>query len=433
MIKLKDTQAFTLVELIVVITILAILWTIAFISLQWYSANARDSVRIANLTNMDKWLGILQAKDWTLPEPEWNTTQITLSGSTIMTQWEMTQSMAEQHLKMSWDIVDPADSSNPIYSLSSDKKKYQVALFLEAENLAYSSRDRKYSVPTEILQNTHAADWKTFITKWNKLWIVLDDDETPVNQQTWAPASLELITTTTNHKIYLDDTEIVEWQWGELSTVNHRLSCKRILETGWARSANGWDWLYTINPSWNDIQVYCDMTTEGWGWTMIWRSGDTCTTNFWFFQESNSSPTDISKCYSIDINSKTADFDYIRFGGFDNTSNYKISRWRSYDASRSAILEAASNESTTAWTFWRITWSEIDCVTPRNWNRGAWNFKLNRTDWYPLSCSHGWCGPYTSDLVWSWIWWTQHYFESCGVTNYWDSKINRDYFSIWVK
>lgn len=37
----KNIKAFTLVELIVVITILSILWTIAFISLQWYSSNSR--------------------------------------------------------------------------------------------------------------------------------------------------------------------------------------------------------------------------------------------------------------------------------------------------------------------------------------------------------------------------------------------------------
>jgi len=41
-----NKKAFTLVELIVVITILAILWTIAFISLQGYS---RVSISNANL------------------------------------------------------------------------------------------------------------------------------------------------------------------------------------------------------------------------------------------------------------------------------------------------------------------------------------------------------------------------------------------------
>lgn len=47
-----EKKAFTLVELIVVITILAILWTIAFISLSWYSAEARDSKRISDTRNI---------------------------------------------------------------------------------------------------------------------------------------------------------------------------------------------------------------------------------------------------------------------------------------------------------------------------------------------------------------------------------------------
>ena len=45
-------QAFTLVELIVVITILAILGTIAFISLQGYSAEARNSKRTSDLNSL---------------------------------------------------------------------------------------------------------------------------------------------------------------------------------------------------------------------------------------------------------------------------------------------------------------------------------------------------------------------------------------------
>ncbi|MFK7780612.1 MAG: prepilin-type N-terminal cleavage/methylation domain-containing protein, partial [Candidatus Gracilibacteria bacterium] len=47
-----NKKAFTLVELIVVITILAILGTIAFISLQGYSKSSRDSVRISDVSNM---------------------------------------------------------------------------------------------------------------------------------------------------------------------------------------------------------------------------------------------------------------------------------------------------------------------------------------------------------------------------------------------
>jgi len=50
---MKNTKkAFTLVELIVVITILAILGTIAFISLQGYSADARNSKRTSDINSL---------------------------------------------------------------------------------------------------------------------------------------------------------------------------------------------------------------------------------------------------------------------------------------------------------------------------------------------------------------------------------------------
>jgi prepilin-type N-terminal cleavage/methylation domain-containing protein len=55
-------KAFTLVELIVVITILAILGTIAFLSLQGYSADARNSKRTSDINNMETAITTAQAK-----------------------------------------------------------------------------------------------------------------------------------------------------------------------------------------------------------------------------------------------------------------------------------------------------------------------------------------------------------------------------------
>jgi prepilin-type N-terminal cleavage/methylation domain-containing protein len=64
--NLKTKKAFTLVELIVVITILAILWTIAFLSLQWYSADARNSKRNSDMKNIENTMVIAQSKWATL-------------------------------------------------------------------------------------------------------------------------------------------------------------------------------------------------------------------------------------------------------------------------------------------------------------------------------------------------------------------------------
>ena len=53
-----NKKAFTLVELIVVITILAILSTIWYISFQWYGLSSRDSVRLNDMKSIEKvlWL-----------------------------------------------------------------------------------------------------------------------------------------------------------------------------------------------------------------------------------------------------------------------------------------------------------------------------------------------------------------------------------------
>ena len=51
--KIHNTnKGFTLVELIIVITILAILGTIWFVSFQWYTADARDTKRVTDLSSL---------------------------------------------------------------------------------------------------------------------------------------------------------------------------------------------------------------------------------------------------------------------------------------------------------------------------------------------------------------------------------------------
>jgi prepilin-type N-terminal cleavage/methylation domain-containing protein len=76
------TSGFTLVELIVVITILVILGTIGFVQLQGFAGSARDSARIENLTNLQKGLSLFQVVSGTYPMPE-SPVNITASGTII--------------------------------------------------------------------------------------------------------------------------------------------------------------------------------------------------------------------------------------------------------------------------------------------------------------------------------------------------------------
>jgi len=63
-------NGFTLVELIVVITILAILGAIGFIALQGFSAGARDSDRLSDLSLTSKSLELYQIRAGSYPAPD---------------------------------------------------------------------------------------------------------------------------------------------------------------------------------------------------------------------------------------------------------------------------------------------------------------------------------------------------------------------------
>ncbi|MDD2892132.1 MAG: fibronectin type III domain-containing protein [Candidatus Gracilibacteria bacterium] len=81
----KKIHGFTLVELIVVITILVILGTIAFLSLSGYSGSARDSSRVSDLANLSRGLEITYAKSSFYPMPD-NSINITYSGGVLWNQ-----------------------------------------------------------------------------------------------------------------------------------------------------------------------------------------------------------------------------------------------------------------------------------------------------------------------------------------------------------
>ncbi len=57
-----NKRGFTFVELIVVITILSILWTIAFINLNSYSIWARDTKRLSDINNVLRKIELEQIK-----------------------------------------------------------------------------------------------------------------------------------------------------------------------------------------------------------------------------------------------------------------------------------------------------------------------------------------------------------------------------------
>lgn len=159
----KHFKGFTLVELIIVITILAILATIGFISLQGYVSNARDWNRVANITNIEKWLTLFELKTWTYPEPDnyydWiiHTWWLSLSWEIIVysklwTVWEWVSRM----IKLSNKALDPLSETEYTYATTQDNTKYQISSVLENE-----------MVYNPVIQKAYANAWYNARVSWN--------------------------------------------------------------------------------------------------------------------------------------------------------------------------------------------------------------------------------------------------------------------------
>ena len=151
---------FTLVELIVVITILAILWTIAFTSLQWYARDARDTKRISDVWNIKKSLENFVLQTGKYPTPD-SAEEITYSGWVVWYQWSLWDNVVAQLSRnLKEKPTDPLTSSEYTYSLLNTEVEYELWGVLEWSPIS--------RLLPPLAWETYAAGTKaTAYTSWN--------------------------------------------------------------------------------------------------------------------------------------------------------------------------------------------------------------------------------------------------------------------------
>ena len=133
----KNKKGFTLVELIVVIVILAILGTIAFISMQGYSKSSRDSVRISDVSAMKTSLELFHVDAGKYPLPD-DWAPVTFSGETLWYQGKFGDNVVTNVSRNMQEAPrDPLNDKLYTYSVQSNKNKIQILTLLEWEELAY--------------------------------------------------------------------------------------------------------------------------------------------------------------------------------------------------------------------------------------------------------------------------------------------------------
>lgn len=136
--------AFTLIELIVVISVISILWLIAYSSFTTYIRESRDATRFYNLNTIDTNLQVFQTEIWRYPDPI-NWVNITYSGSTLWTQWSINDDMVRILRKLNKKPVDVYSLSDFSYSLSFDKTEYELWAVIEWESNMYSLINDSYA------------------------------------------------------------------------------------------------------------------------------------------------------------------------------------------------------------------------------------------------------------------------------------------------
>lgn len=198
----KKFSGFTLIELIVVISILAILWTIVFLQIGGFSSSARDSSRISNVANLKKWLDMFQIKTGVYPMPE-NSTTLIMSGGNITFQW-FAKNQIGDIVKMSAEgRLDPSDTTMyTTYVVTADKKKMQLMVFLEDGSSILSM----FVAP--VYADTFTDYSKRFsYTIGDKIGILLDSwTHSPIQEK--FTESIDIATTSTGYIVYFDNKTI---------------------------------------------------------------------------------------------------------------------------------------------------------------------------------------------------------------------------------
>ena len=260
--KLTSLSGFTLVELIIVITILAILWTIGFMSFNGYQSSARDSVRVSDMKNIETGVGLSIVRTWTYPTPDDSISYTGWTSSQII-QWYVWDRVS-QAVHMNKTPLDPLNNNRYVYSISWDGKYYQLAA--TKENLSF----------TPIISKVYA-DTPGVMVRWNYIF----DPSLP---------SLLVVSDTVNTNSWIFDPNvcfITDW-WTNTITSNS-WTCLKKSEMSLKNLDNSlvWYWdMETCNPncttswstmkdlSWNsnDGHIFWSNIVSTWSMINKWLS-----------------------------------------------------------------------------------------------------------------------------------------------------------------
>ncbi len=262
----KKQRWFSLTEIILVVSILMILGSIAISAYSVHTRTARDASRIKQSQEVADAFDIY-AVSKKLPQPE-DAVDVLVNGTLVWYQWYASEEILAR-LNFFNGGLDPLDRNyknrrkkNPYtYYLTKDLKNAQLLVFLEDSSNIIS-----------FLPEAHAADYSNRIPKVSgkKLGVLTHNTlNTPIQEidTIRAAGELDIGITTNFYTAHISDDRKITGNFNQLAASTPFASCRRIAES-WKRS--GWNKMYRINPDGNEyIDVYCDMDIANGWWMLI--------------------------------------------------------------------------------------------------------------------------------------------------------------------
>lgn len=304
----NNTRAFTFIELVISISILAILAILWFVSYSKNLEDSRDSQRESDLTAISNALKLHKTKRWSYPSPT-DAFNIVNSGTIVAIQWKL----SEKIIISTMDSIplDPFINIPYTYSVWKNNSEFQISATLENNWMLKSTLKWDYSSPSRNIIPTIilAFAWKTdlevneFVWSWayNRTKFIFHNSKHNIPytfEEPYLPYAdntsfLQLITDPNIEyfqKIdYKNCNDIIKaeksiWTWEyqlnsfwTIQTVNcwnylFPKSCKEILDSNtWSLSGS-----YLIMPDWvnRSFTWYCDMSTASGWWTLMAKDGN---------------------------------------------------------------------------------------------------------------------------------------------------------------
>lgn len=256
-IKGKSILAFTLIELIISITLITILSTIWFNSYVWHISDARDAERKANIWEIKSALKLYKQKRWAYPIPfVWESFNITNSWVIVAIQWKISTGVTLS--TMDNIPTDPLTNKNYFYSVTKNRQETQIALTLEDWWNYSALLDWDYkTVSKNVLPSIILATWSIFdveIHAWILDWTI-NRNLFILNWGKNLPYTIEkpysVLYAWENIDNVLNWWVIKFWQNSDFRTCDEILESAKMIHITWSEEYQ------ILNDSWTLVNTWC--------------------------------------------------------------------------------------------------------------------------------------------------------------------------------